>query len=106
MAGALCRPAESLYLKGLLKMNLGSTEAQSALASHSDNLLQLRKNMDVHVDVMTNVTAIHSGPILNIVESGPEVSVDVAPEGAVDAVAPCADGVCSIGWKPKRPRAA
>jgi len=87
-------------------MKFGATKAQSASTSHGDNVLQMQENMGIDADVMHNVVALHSGPILNIVEAIDAQSGEIAPEGSVDNAASCIDGVCSINWKPRRPTAA
>jgi len=84
-------------------MKFGATKAQSASTSHGDNVFQI---MGIDADVMHNVVALHSGPILNIVEAIDAQSGEIAPEGSVDNAASCIDGVCSINWKPRRPTAA
>jgi len=77
-------------------------------AHSSSNVVQLRKNKQLEdFTLVTNVVELHKSTttFLNLVELDNIVEL-TSPESDSDDTSQCANGVCSVSWKPNRPTAA
>jgi hypothetical protein len=89
-------------------MNTGTIgPPRSEDTAHSCNVVQLRKNEQLEdFMLVTNVVELHkSTTSLNLVELDNIVEL-TSPESNSDDSSECANGVCSVSWKPNRPTAA
>jgi hypothetical protein len=89
-------------------MNTGTIgSAPSEETAHSSgNVVQLRHYEQLEdFTLPTNVVELHKAASLNLVELDNIVELTSA-ESDSEELSECANGVCSVSWKPNRPTAA